>query len=155
VTYSAPSLVAENGTHEGYQTQSLVMRGKHMVGSERHVKYLEGAYWAVLSRLAPGGYLLPHRDKGPYYTRTHIPLEPAGWYWDELGGAQRFDVVGQSYRVNHHRAHAVWNDSDTYRTTLVIDREPVEGNGSFKSYPTTICPELVTWLDERLTDGAQ
>lgn len=117
-------------------------------GAERFKGYLTGPVeWAVISRLDPGGYLLPHRDKGPYYTRTHIPLEPGGWYWDEEVGAVQMELG--VHVVRHHLTHAVWNDTDHPRVHLVIDRHPVHGDGAFGIRPDA-CPELTRFLIERI-----
>lgn len=108
-------------------------------------EYLDGARWAVISRLAPGGYLLPHRDKGPHLSRVQIPLEAGGWYWDERVGT--IQMTAGVNVVRHHLAHCVWNDTDRDRIHLVVDRDPQHADGPFQRYPVEVCAELVTFLN--------
>lgn len=143
--WSAPSNIVDNGIHDGYSTVPLVKSWKRFPSAERFSEYLTDAYWAVISKLSPGGYLLPHQDKGPHYTRIQIPLEEGGWYWDDQVGALRMQL-GVANTVRHHRPHSVWNDTDHDRIHLVIDRLPSHSDGPFIAYNPQICPPLHRFL---------
>lgn len=147
--FSAPSRVEDTGVHDGYATIPLVKGGRWRPAATRFAEWLDPTVvWAVVSRLEPGGYLLPHRDKGPWWPRVHVPIEPAGWYWDTEVGAIQFDQPGTEYVVRHHLPHAVWNDTNRVRIHLVIDRGTQHGTGTYETYPDA-CTELTDWLNTR------
>lgn len=144
---SIPSRVADNGVHDRYATTTLVKNGIHQPAATLYEEWLTGdVRWAVLSELEPGGYLLPHRDKGPWRHRVQVPIEPGGWYWDLAQGTIAFPEPDVEYQVNHHLPHAVWNDTSWTRIHLVIDRGEPHGDGPFELHPTHLCPELTAFL---------
>lgn len=75
-------------------------------------------FWA---RLGPGGFIIPHIDAAPFYDRWHIPVEPAGWFWQNGEKFQPERMV--PFQVQHWLPHAVWNDTDKDRIHLIIDRD--------------------------------
>lgn len=130
--------------HVGYSSVPLVKGGRWKPEADRFREWLTGdVRWAVVSRMNPGGYILPHRDKGPWRTRTQYPLHPAGWYWDEAQGVVAM-TEPREYLVRHDVAHAVWNDTDRDRIHLVIDRGDPAGDGPFELHPGA-CPALEEW----------
>jgi hypothetical protein len=74
-------------------------------------------FWA---RLGPGGFIVPHIDAAPFHDRWHIPVEPAGWFWQDGEQFQPQHMV--PFQVQHWLPHAVWNDTDRDRIHLIIDR---------------------------------
>jgi hypothetical protein len=150
--FPLPSKISDNGVHDGYTSLNLVTRGVVLPAGEPFTEWLTSdpvygpVVTAAVGKLSPGGYILPHRDKGPWRHRTHVPLEPAGWYWDETQGAVQLDVRGVEYPVYHHLPHAVWNDTDRMRVHLIIDRGDIHSDGPFIAYPTSVCPELAAFL---------
>lgn len=150
--WSVPSRIEDNGVHNGYSTVPLLKGGKLQPAAKEWAQFLHGATWAVVSKLSPGGYLLPHRDKGPYSHRIQIPLQAGGWYWDAYQGTRQMEP-GPNV-VRHHLPHCVWNDGPTDRIHLVIDRPPIHGDEAFELYPAEVCPELSEFLTAKgLTIG--
>jgi hypothetical protein len=72
---------------------------------------------AWLSWIDPGGYIVAHRDGGPFYERWHVPLCVSGAWGDGTT-----NTVGVSFRVDHWEPHAV-TVGDTPRVHVVIDRD--------------------------------
>ena len=101
-------------------------------------------YRCFLASLAPGGFIIPHIDQGPYRERWHIPIQAAGFYWEE-GMAQPVEPPeGEAFLVRHHVPHAVFNPTDTERIHLIIDRDvpPAENPPNAKLELTTMLPEI-------------
>jgi len=87
----------------------------------------EVAFWA---KVAPGGFIAPHIDAGPWWERWHFPVEAGGWFWEESKG--HFQPA-QPFTVRHWEPHAVYNNSDLSRIHFIVDRAvhppdaPLEG----------------------------
>lgn len=73
---------------------------------------------AWLSWIDPGGYIVAHRDGGPYRERWQVPLRTSG-YW----GRGTFHNVGEPFKVVHWEPHSVTNNGNRPRVHLVIDRD--------------------------------
>jgi Aspartyl/Asparaginyl beta-hydroxylase len=132
--WSEPSRFADTGVHHRYRRISLANGGRLMAAAAPFGWILDDyapvrAAW--LSMLEPGGFIIPHRDGGPYYERWHVPIRAAGWFDDTE------PQDGVPFRVEHWTVHSLWNDSDRPRVHLVIDRDiPVpQPSASFTVYP--------------------
>lgn len=118
--WSLPSTFTLTGVHHGYSRITLVNAGYWWPTAEPFRQVLETfapVYEAFLSRLAPGGFIIPHRDGHPWYERWHTPIHAAGLFDSER------PEDGKPFRVQHWQPHAVWNDTDRPRIHLVIDRD--------------------------------
>jgi hypothetical protein len=81
---------------------------------------IDGPYKAVFwAKLGAGGFIVPHIDAGPYYERWHIPVQPAGMFWE----LDTYFQPTEPFQVRHWLPHAVWNPTDTDRIHLIVDRD--------------------------------
>jgi hypothetical protein len=121
--WSFPSAYGVTGVHHGYCRVELVSSGywqSHAAAFRALLDRFAPVHAAWLSRIDAGGFIVPHRDAGPWRERWQVPLEPAG----EFHGADRFTpTTGVPFQVEHWAAHAVANDTDHPRIHLVIDRD--------------------------------
>lgn len=118
--WSLPSRYADTGVHHGNRRIVLVDNGRRLDAAEPWAFVLDRfapVRTSWLSWLAPGGFIVPHRDAGPWCERWQVPIQAAGMF----GGERPVD--GVPFRVEHWRPHAVWNDTDRPRIHLVLDRE--------------------------------
>lgn len=120
--WSLPSTYQETGVHHGYRRVVLVSAGHFNPYAD-----LFGFVWdalhpvrdVTLSRLDPGGFIVPHRDAGPWLERWQVPIVAAGqWHG---GGATA--LPGVAFQVCHWEPHAVTNREHRARVHLVIDRD--------------------------------
>lgn len=75
-----------------------------------------------MAMLEPGGFIANHVDgEAVYYERWHVPIEPAGWVWQEDEGF--LHAPDEPFRVAHWRNHAVGNPSKVQRIHVVLDRD--------------------------------
>lgn len=75
---------------------------------------------AWLSWIDPGGFIIPHRDAGPWRERWQVPILAAGeFHADET----TVPIDGRAFPVTHWRPHAVTNRTDHPRIHLVLDRD--------------------------------
>lgn len=89
---------------------------------EEELLTVPGPYQRVFwARLGPGGFIAPHIDAAPFWDRWHIPVEPAGWFWQDGEQFQPQHMV--PFQVQHWLPHAVWNDTDRDRIHLIVDRQ--------------------------------
>lgn len=135
--WSLASSYLDTGVHHGYRRVVLVSAGQRRVYSD-----LFGFVWdamspvwdVTLSRLEPGGFIIPHRDAGPWRERWQVPIVTSG----EWRGA---DVVhpepGVPFLAKHWQPHAVTNRGSIPRIHLVVDRGvPVDRDPlPFTTYP--------------------
>lgn len=110
--WSGASSLGQNHVHHGY---SRAHASPHLFGwvfeaFDAPVKS------ASLTRIAPGGFILPHRDQGPFFERWQVPILTAGVWGDGFA-----PEPGEAHRVEHWRTHSVWNTSDTPRVVLLVD----------------------------------
>lgn len=121
--WSLPSSYAETGVHHGYRRVVLVDAGHPRPEAAPWGFVLEAlspVYSAWLSSIAPGGFIVPHRDAGPWRERWQVPVQAAGnWHDDEVSTP----VDGRAFRVEHWQRHAVTNRTDRARIHLVVDRD--------------------------------
>lgn len=109
VEWSEPSTFDQTEVHHGYR---------------RNKGHLPALYdeWGTqdlwLSWIDPGGYILPHRDAGPYRRRIQIPIRPSGYMWTEADGWTHHT---SRFEVPHWGPHAVVNPGPGPRVHLVVD----------------------------------
>lgn len=107
--------------------------GKHRVAHGRSTARLPKVPHDILShylpepihngwfaKLDPGGFVAPHIDGGEYRERWHIPIYPAGFFWED---GTMWEITGQPFQVRHWLPHAVWNPTDRPRIHLMIERD--------------------------------
>lgn len=119
--WSAASNIADTGAHHGYRQVGIVVGGHLEVPEFADVlAQFTPVRAAWLSRIEPGGYVLPHIDAGPYCERWQIPFTTDGalFHGDEMVTHE----VGVPFQVRHFDWHEVRNESDADRVSLVVDR---------------------------------
>lgn len=123
--WSLPSAFADTHVHHGYRRVVLVSAGR----LQPPYADLFGFVWdklapvwdAWLSWIDPGGFIVPHRDGGPWRERWQVPIDPSGqWHYAESSFTPR---AGEAFTVRHWEPHAVVNCGDTPRIHLVVDRD--------------------------------
>jgi hypothetical protein len=100
-------------------------------------------WWA---KLEPGGFVVPHIDAGhPFHERWHIPVEPAGWFWEDGMYIKAPDTV---FEVHHWKPHAVWNPTDKVRIHIIVDRDivPADAPESSALILTDMIPEVAALM---------
>lgn len=115
--WSLPSTFTATGVHHGYRRAVLVDAGRLLPEAEPFrfmLDAFEPVYEAWVSLIEPGGFIIPHCDRGPFRERWQVPVVTAG---NGLSGD-----AGVPFRVAHWKPHAVWNTSDRARVHVVIDR---------------------------------
>lgn len=127
--WSLPSDVADVGAHHGYSQVSVVVGGHLEVPEFAEVLTAFAPVRAAwLSRISPGGYVLPHIDAGPYYERWQAPFTADGVLVHD--GQPVAHEVGVPFRVDHFDWHEVRNDGPGDRVSLVVDRNVSLGRPS-------------------------
>ena len=129
--WSLPSTFAETRVHHGYRRVVLVEAGglRAEAAPWRFVlDKLAPVHAAWLSWIAPGGFIVPHRDAGPWRERWQVPIQAAGDFHMAQDSTPR---DGVAFTVRHWEPHAVTNRTGRPRIHLVVDRdvwleEPVE-----------------------------
>lgn len=153
VAWSLPSSYLVTGVHHGYRRVTLVDAGRPWPIAELFDFVLEAfapIHDAWLSWIDPGGFIVPHRDAGPWRERWQVSVIAAG----EFHGAETFvPTGGHAFPVEHWNPHAVANTTEHPRVHLVLDRDvwldrPVE---PFTIYPV---PAHMTGMVQRSLDGA-
>ena len=118
--WSLPSTFAATGVHEGYRQVTVVSTGGLWQPVAESLGFVLDEYepvWsAFLAWIEPGGYVLPHKDPGPYRERWHVPIECAGTTTGVAG------EVGVPFTVEHWKWHDVHNPTSRRRVHLIIDR---------------------------------
>lgn len=148
--WSQPSRYADTGVHHGYRRVELVSFGGYLEHAPAFSPILMvfAPVWAAwLSWIDPGGFILPHRDAGPWRERWQVPVSTAGSMLTDDGLREAED--GVPFRVEHWRTHAVVNDSDRPRIHLVIDRDVVVGSGR-TGFVTMSVPDVMKPLVEKV-----
>lgn len=147
--WSLPSTYAATGVHHGYRRIVLVNAGRWWPTAEPFrfaLEQFEPIREAWLSELAPGGFIVPHRDAAPWYERWQVPIHAAGVFDDSR------PTDGVPFRVTHWQSHFVANDTDRPRVHLVIDRD-IELDlppASFQTFP--IPDELAAMVSRALKE---
>lgn len=123
--WSLPSVYNLTGVHEGYSRIQLITSGfvqsPYADAFGFVLQDFEPLHTVWLSCLAPGGYIRPHADAGPWRERWHVPIQAAGLFNDD----RPVDAV--PFQVAHWAKHSVTNDTDHNRIHLVIDRDVAAG----------------------------
>jgi hypothetical protein len=121
--WSLPSTFAETRVHHGYRRIVLVQVGHPLPAAAPFAFVLDElapVHAAWLSWIGPGGFIVPHRDAGPWRERWQVPIRAAGAF--HMGGD--FEPVnGRAFPVSHWEPHAVTNRTDRPRLHLVVDRD--------------------------------
>lgn len=135
--WSLPSTFTATRVHHGYRRVVMVDAGRQLPESEPFAFVLDHfapVHEAWLSWIDPGGFIVPHRDKGPYRERWQVPIRPAGTFTQ---GDEFEPQPGRCFPVAHWEPHAVMNDTPQQRVHLVIDRAvlaPV-ASAAFATFP--------------------
>lgn len=112
--YSAPSTFEQTRVHHGYATA----RGHLVDATIANVVDLPPIRcW--YGKLEPGGFIIPHVDKGPWVERWHYPIQPAGYVWTEAEGIMA--APSEPFPIQHWLPHAVWNPDDHPRIHLIVE----------------------------------
>jgi hypothetical protein len=96
------------------------------------------------SKLLPGGFAVPHVDASPYYDRWHIPLEPAGVFWQD---GVYMEAPTEPFPVKHWLPHAVFNQQNKPRVHLMVDRDVQIQKPSSGLVLTDMIPEIQALID--------
>ena len=76
----------------------------------------------LVTKLPPGGKILPHIDEGEtssYYDRFHIVLSEGGYF--SCGKSKIKMRFGEIWWFNNQKTHSVENDSENDRIHLIVD----------------------------------
>jgi len=79
---------------------------------------------AVVARLKPHSIIPEHSDGGKSLLickRTHLPLQTNENIIFSVGGEKKFLKLGDLWEINNSKPHSVENNSNEYRTHLIID----------------------------------
>jgi hypothetical protein len=145
--WSAPSTFAATGVHHGYRRVTLVDHGNRWPAAEPFGFVLEAlapVQDAWLSWIDAGGFIVPHRDAGPWWERWQVPVSTSG-VWLDSGMSSASD--GVPFQVKHWAEHAVLNDADHPRIHVVVDRAVriPEPSQPFALFPPP--PQMVAFID--------
>lgn len=122
--WSLPSTYASTRVHHGYRRVTLVDAGRRWAEAEPFdlvLQALAPVHGAWLSWIDPGGFIVPHRDAGPWRERWQVPIAAAGRFHHDTDTFAPAD--GVAFAVQHWRPHAVVNDTDRPRIHVVVDRD--------------------------------
>ena len=117
--WSQPSTFQATQVHHGYRR---VVLAELVVPFSFVLDQFAPIRDAWLSWIDPGGFIVRHRDGGPYFDRWQVPISTAGV--TEQATAEP-SVNGVPFRVQHWLPHSVWNRTAHPRIHLVIDRDVV------------------------------
>lgn len=121
--FSLPSTFSGTGVHHGYRRLTLVSAGFHHEFAGVFADVLAAfapVYEAWISDIAPGGFIVPHRDAGPWRERWQVPIAAGGSFQQ---GVSFRPSDGKAFRVEHFEKHSVINDSPHDRVHIVLDRD--------------------------------
>lgn len=117
--WSLPSTYRDTGVHHGYRRVVLVSAGK----PQPHAQLFEVVWEALtpvadawLSWIEPGGFIVPHRDAGPWRERWQVPIEPSGQWCGQ-------PTPVEAFTVRHWEPHMVTNRGPRPRIHIVVDRD--------------------------------
>ncbi len=146
LVWSEPSTYTE-GTrvHHGYSTapapgEALPYPDQGGQPGYRNAR-VEKLWYA---KLDPGGFIIPHVDKGPWRERWHYPISGQGSVWQkDIGTIQSHDP----YRMNHHKPHAVYNPFDEPRIVLIVEYDNPINQPTTDLLLCDMIPEIQTMID--------
>lgn len=121
--WSLPSTYTHTRVHHGYRRVGLVSARQPQ--NHAHLfqlvwDALDPIWDAWLSWIEPGGFIIPHRDAGPWRERWQVPISAAGQWC----ATKTFTPIsGEAFPVTHWEPHAVVNRTNHPRIHLVIDRD--------------------------------
>lgn len=121
--WSLPSTYDTTRVHEGYRRVVLVDHGRRLAAADPWGFVLDEfapVHTAWLSKIRAGGFIVSHRDAGPYLERWQVPIVAAGTFTQD--DRTFTPVTGVPFQVHHWAAHAVDNPDGPDRVHLVIDR---------------------------------
>lgn len=121
--WSLASTYTQTRVHHGYRRVGLVsarQMQKHAELFQFVWDALDPIWDAWLSWIEPGGFIIAHRDAGPWRERWQVPISAAGQWRAQETFAPK---TGEAFPVAHWEPHAVMNRADTPRIHLVIDRD--------------------------------
>jgi Aspartyl/Asparaginyl beta-hydroxylase len=147
--WSLPSNYADTGVHHKYQTMGI--RSYGVWSAEETfaavVDYFEPIRSVSITKLNPGGFIIPHTDGTPHYERWQIPIRVAGSF-------ENYEMeIGVPFLVHHWKVHSVWNPTKKPRIHLLIDRDIplLHYSVTFMKYPELIPDRYKEMV--RLADG--
>lgn len=144
--WSQPSAFSYTQVHHGYRRIGLVSASQW----QPHAELFEFVWDALnpvrdawLSWIEPGGFILPHRDAGPWWERWQVPIQVAGDWRTDNGTS--LAVPGSPFQVTHWEPHAVTNRGTSPRIHLVVDRNVQVDQPPlpFATYPPADMADLI------------
>lgn len=112
IEWSQPSTFKATGVHHLYRTAPATLDDlADMVGLVD-----VGKVW--FGMLEPGGFIIPHIDKSPWYRRFHYPIDPAGYIWQN---GTVLESPTEPFEIRHYEPHAVWNPTSRRRVHLIVE----------------------------------
>lgn len=146
IRWSNASTFEATGVHAGYRTAPGTTRDlEHVAPYSLEVPTIHRIWWGMLE---PGGYIVPHIDKGPWKTRWHYPVEPAGYVWQESTGVLESPEL--PFPIRHWEPHAVWNPGPNRRVHLIVEFDETPKDVPGPPYELVLCdmiPEMGEVLD--------
>lgn len=137
--WSAPSRIVETGVHDRYRQATLVKSGRYRTRDPVWLRVL-GSFGPIHSAwcswIGPGGFILRHRDAGPYRARWQYPILAGNFDGIEA-------TAGVPFRVAHWVPHEVI-PACTDRVHIVIDCDPIQNPAR---QPFEVIPHGVTTTD--------
>jgi hypothetical protein len=116
--WSLPSTFEATKVHHGYRRVVVTHAGvPHVPALAELLEPFAPVREAWLSWIDPGGFIVRHRDAGPYFERWQLPFTADG----SLNGVR--PSPGVAFRVHQFDWHEVRNDGPGPRVSLVIDRD--------------------------------
>lgn len=79
----------------------------------------------LLTRIPPGGKILPHHDRGSWHAEFHnckvyVPLQSDEGCWNTCEDERVHMAPGDAWSFDNLRTHSVENDSTRDRMTLIV-----------------------------------
>lgn len=78
----------------------------------------------ILTRMAPGTVITPHRDHGPSMLRSHryhFAITTNSLVEFGIGGEMQHFAAGEIWEINNRKLHAVRNFGEKSRVHLIVD----------------------------------
>lgn len=125
-SWSLPSTYDGTGVHEGYRRVVLVDHGRRLAAADPWGFVLDEfapVRDSWLSWIRPGGFIVSHRDAGPWHERWQVPICAAGTFTQ--AGVTFTPTAGVPFQVTHWEPHRVDNPDGPNRVHLVVDRQIV------------------------------